>query len=522
MQFLQMTAIGKKYSGVPALVDASLTLEPAQIMALVGQNGAGKSTLIKILTGATHCDQGTISLDGKQVRFSNPNDAQAAGIQTIYQELTLAPHCSVAENIVLGHEARKYGLIDWRSNYRRAEEILSEFEISIDVKQPLGHFNAATRQMVAIARAVSRNARLVIMDEATSSLDAREVEKLFRTIKRLKENGVAVLFVNHRLDELYAICDAVTIMRDGCTVGTAAMKDISKIDLVKQMVGKNLQKIEKSPRQNQRDASLPPMISAKNLSAPPVMNDISIDIYSGEIVALAGLLGSGRSETARAIFAANPIKSGEIIVKGKRQNWRSPKDAIQAGLGFCGEDRKTDGIIPEMSVAENLTLTLLPQLSRFGIVNLADQLKIVAKYIDLLGIKLASPHQRIRDLSGGNQQKVLLARWLAMNSAILILDEPTRGIDVGGKVDIVLTIRNLVEQGLAVLMVSSEIEEIMSLADHVTILSDGVSVAHLSGDDISENSILAEMAHDNEANHSNSVDQARLTQGSLSQQSIVA
>ncbi len=423
---LIMENVTKAFPGVIALAGASLRVNRAEVHALVGQNGAGKSTLMKILNGAYRRDGGSVVLDGKDVDFRSPQAAQSGGVSTIFQEINLVPYRSVAENIFMGREPRLAGLINWRRMNRAARELLARLDVRVDVTQPLMHLNIANQQMVAIARAVSTDSKLVIMDEPTSSLDDREVETLFEVIRSLKADGVSVIFITHRLDELYAVCDRVTIMRDG---------------------------------------------------------------------RMAGLLGSGRTEVARAIFGADPMEDGQLRMEGQPAHFRSPSDAIQAGIGFCTEDRKAEGIIPHLSVRENLTLAALPVLSRAGIVDAERQREIVDRFIARLGIKTAGPDQKIRELSGGNQQKVLLARWLCLDPKLLILDEPTRGIDVGAKAEIQGLIDELADRGLGVLMISSEIEELTEGGDRVVVLRDGQTVTELTGDEVAQDAILAAMAH---------------------------
>lgn len=494
---LSMKGIDKSFAGVRVLTAASLDIEPGEVMALVGQNGAGKSTMIKILTGAYSRDAGEIAFQGRAVDFGSTADSQAAGIATIYQEINLAPNRSVAENIFLAREPRRFGLLDRRRMREDARTVLRRFNLDIDVDRPLEEFGAATRQMVAIARGVTQDARLVIMDEPTSSLDEREVAVLFETIRTLKKDGVAAIFISHRLDELYEICDRVTIMRDGRTVAVSPMRDISKIELVRGMLGKELTAF--TARVHGSDRAVEPLVEARNLAAGLRVRDVSLTIGKGEIAGLAGLLGSGRTETARLIYAADRRDGGSVTVGGKPADYAEPADAIRDGMGFVSEDRKVEGIIPEMSVRENMTLAILPKLQKSGVVDAAAQQEIVGRYIKALGVKCASPEQPIRELSGGNQQKVLLARWLCMNPRLLIVDEPTRGIDVGAKAEILKLLRDLADEGLSVLMISSELEELIAAADHVTVLSDGYSVAHLAAGDVTEERLMSAMAHQTEA-----------------------
>ena len=502
---LEMTGISKSFPGVRALSNASLNVSRAEIHALIGQNGAGKSTIIKILTGAYRRDQGQINFDGRAVDFSSPQAAQNAGIATIYQEVNLVPLRSVAENIMLGREPKRFGLIDWNRLNREASGLLERFNIQVDVRQPLYGQNIAVQQMTAIARAVSTNAKLVVMDEPTSSLDEREVETLFAVIRQLKSEGVSVVFVSHKLDELYAVCDRVTIMRDGQTVLMSELQNIGKLELVARMLGKELQAVQRvgqtafTARTATTDMNAGAnmganLLEAKHLKRGTRLLDSSLKVRAGEIVGLAGLLGAGRTETARAVFGADSLESGELIVAGVPTRWRSPAAAIRAGLGFCSEDRKVEGIIPELSVRENLTLALLPRLAKSGMVDRAKQDEIVSRFIARLGIKTSGPDQPIRELSGGNQQKVLLARWLCMNPKLLILDEPTRGIDVGAKGEIQSLIEDLARDGLGVLMISSELEELSEGCDRIVVLRDGVSITELEGDERTQEKMIAAMA----------------------------
>ncbi len=494
---LEMTGVTKSFLGAKALLGATLNVNKSEVHALVGQNGAGKSTLIKILTGAYRRDEGSVTFKGAQVDFTSPQAAQNAGISTIYQEVNLILLRTVTENIFLGREKKRFGLLEWRTMNREATKLLKRFEVDIDVTQPLGSYNIAVQQMVAIARAVSVNAKLVVMDEPTSSLDEREVEVLFKVIRQLKRDGVSVIFITHRLDELYAVCDRVTILRDGRTVFESDMKDLGKLELVSRMIGKKLDEVVAAGQtafEKREGGVAKDLLEASHLSHKPRIRDVSVSVKSGEIVGMAGLLGAGRTETARLIFGADAKDQGTIHFEGRDVNFRSPADAIKAGLGFCSEDRKVEGIIPQMSVQENLTLALLPTLAKAGVVDTAKQAELVKTFIQKLGIKTAGPQQPIRELSGGNQQKVLLARWLCMNPKLLILDEPTRGIDVGAKAEIQKLINELAQQGLGVLMISSELEELSEGCDHVVVLRDGTSIANLTDNEVTEEAMMNAMA----------------------------
>ena len=498
LPLLTMRGIDKRFAGVPALTGASLEVGRGEVHALIGQNGAGKSTLIKILTGYHARDAGEVLFDGRSVAFGSPGEAQRAGISTIYQEINLVPFRSVTENICLGRERRRFGLLDWRAMHAEAEALLARFGIDVDVRRPVMAYPTAVQQMVAIARAVGFEAALVIMDEPTSSLAEREVEVLFDVIRRLKASGVSVVFVSHKLDELYAVCDRVTVMRDGRTVRAGAMGEMTRIDLVTTMLGRELEQALRGAGNGPARADAPAVLEVRDLQAGPKVRGVSLDVREGEIVGLAGLLGAGRTETARAVFGADPVQGGIVRLPGHLPGGggHTPADAIRAGLGFVSEDRKLEGIVPGMSVRENLTLALMPQLARGGVVNEAKSCAVADRFIKRLGIRCSGPEQPIRELSGGNQQKVLLARWLCMNPRLLILDEPTRGIDVGAKAEILGLVRELSRGGLGVLMISSELEELVEAASRIFVLRDGRSVAELTGAAMNEPAIMQAMAQE--------------------------
>ncbi|WP_219415589.1 sugar ABC transporter ATP-binding protein [Pseudonocardia nigra] len=493
---LQMCGIDKSFAGAPALSQVDLTVAPGEVRALIGQNGAGKSTLIKVLTGVHRRDGGRIEFAGREVDFTSTQDAQRSGVATIYQEVNLIPYRSVAENVCVGRAPRRFGLLDWKAINADARTRLAALDVHVDVTRPLYEYPIATQQMTAIARALAFDARLVVMDEPTSSLAEREVGILLDVIRRLRDAGVAVVFVSHRLDELYAVCDTITVLRDGQVVADTTIADLPKYELVSTMLGRELTESERRGQHvgRVRGESAPTVLEAHELRRPPALNGSSVELRRGEVVGLAGLLGSGRSETARALFGADPISDGELRRSGRSVSFSAPRDAIRARIGFCSEDRKAEGIIPELSVRENLTLALLPRLVRRGIVDRSRQQQIVQSFIDRLGIKLSNPDQKISELSGGNQQKVLLARWLCTDPEVLILDEPTRGIDVGAKQDIRDLIGELADEGMSVLLISSELEELITGCDRVLVLRDGTTVAEFDGSDISERSILHAMA----------------------------
>lgn len=494
---LQMTAIDKSFAGIPALANASLCVMPGEVHALIGQNGAGKSTLIKVLNGAYKKDAGSIHLDGETVAFGSPHEAQTGGVSTIFQEVNLVHYRSVTENIILGQEPKKFGMIDWPTAHKRAEKVLQEFGLDVDVRKPLHHYNIAIQQLIAIARAVSFDARLVIMDEPTSSLDDEEKKVLFKIVRGLSSKGVAVLYVSHHLDELFEICDRVTVMRNGSMVATHTISAVTKLDLVSQMIGRDASQIAQNGATgfgNDHAGGETVVLEVQSLCDGKVVKDASLIVHEGEIVGLAGLLGSGRTETVSMIFGNTLANSGRFKFGARNTFFREPVQAINAGIGYCTEDRKAEGVIPGLSVRENMTLALLPRLARFGIIPRAKEQEIVDAFIAQLGVKTSGSEQPIRELSGGNQQKVLLARWLATKPRLLILDEPTRGIDVGAKREIQSLIEKLAQSGLSVLMISSEFEELIEGTNRVVVLQEGKTIAVIEKENLTEENLLAAVA----------------------------
>ncbi|WP_232664990.1 sugar ABC transporter ATP-binding protein [Pseudonocardia sp. TRM90224] len=491
----------KQFLGTRALDDVSFALRPGEVHALVGENGAGKSTLIKVLTGVYRPDGGELRHRGSPVVFQRPVQAQQAGISTIYQEVNLVPLRSIASNVYLGREPRRLGLIDWRRTNAMAAELLAGYGIHTDVRRPLGTLGIGSQQMVALARAASTAADVVIMDEPTSSLEPREVETLFSVIERMHEDGVAILYVSHRMDELYRICDRVTVLRDGKLVHTGPLAELPRIELVSKMLGRSVGDLRAHGATEfsgnhfggDHTAAAEPLLRAEHLTSTPRLSDVSLDIRPGEVVGLAGLLGSGRSETARAIIGAFPLDGGTVLLAGKPVPTSVP-GAVRAGISMLAEDRKADGIIPALSVRENIVLAALPRLSRFGVVSRARQDRVVATFMERLRIKASSPDQPVAELSGGNQQKVLLARWLCTEPKVLLLDEPTRGIDVGAKAEVQALIDELATDGLGVLLISSDMEELIDGSDRVVVLRDGAVVGELSGDQVNEDAVLAAIA----------------------------
>jgi ribose transport system ATP-binding protein len=500
----EVVGVSKRFPGVLALDNVSFTLAPGQVHALVGENGAGKSTLIKLLTGVYTPDSGEVRYAGQSVSFHRPMDAQAAGISTIYQEVNLVPRMSVASNLYLGREPRgRLGLVDYRRMRADAAALLARYGIDVDVRQPLQSLGLGAQQMVALARAVSVNARVVIMDEPTSSLEPREVDTLFRVVGELREQGVAIAYVSHRLDELYRICDQVTVLRDGRVVHAGPLAGLDRLRLVSLMLGRDVAEVRRHGVTQFGDshaaATAEPVLSVRNLTKRHVLSDVSFDVRPGEVTGLGGLLGSGRSETAKAVVGALPVDRGEVSVAGRPLRRLSPAAAIRAGISLLPEDRKAEGIIPDLSVRENIVLAAMPRLSRAGVVSRAEQDRVVDLFMKRLRIKAASPEQKVSELSGGNQQKVMLARWLCLNPKILLLDEPTRGIDVGAKAEVQQLIDDLAAEGLAVVLISSDLEELVEGADRIVVLRAGAVVDELTGDDVSETQLMAAVAqHDGE------------------------
>ena len=496
---LEVGRVTKRFPGVLALDGVTFELRPGEVHALVGENGAGKTTLIKVITGVYRPDEGQVLFNGEEVSFADPRESQAAGISTIYQEINLIPLLSVAQNVFLGREPRNsLGLIDKASMNRAAAEILKRYGIQADVTAPLRSLGLGVQQMVAIARAISVDARVVIMDEPTSSLEAREVETLFGVIGQLREEGVGVIYVSHRLEELYEICDRVTVLRDGRVAHTGELSDLSRLQLIAHMLGRELAEVEKEGATGfgeEHETAREPILVAQGLTQHPRLREVSLDVRPGEVVGLAGLLGAGRSETAKAIFGAEPLDSGSVRMEGKDIKTGSPGAAIKAGIAFLPEDRKLEGIIPDLSVKENIVAAAMPRLARAGMVSEKAQAELVEEFVQSLGIKASSPDQPVRELSGGNQQKVLLARWLCMNPKVLILDEPTRGIDVGAKAEIQKLVDDLAVKGLGVILISSELEEITEGSDRVVALREGTVVGSLSEEEITEGNLMEMLAH---------------------------
>lgn len=496
---LEIRGLVKTFPGVQALKGVDLNVHKGEVHALMGENGAGKSTLIKVLTGIYEKSGGSIRFEGESIDLKSPVEANHKGISTIYQELNLVLYQTVYENLFLGREIKnRWGRLDRKRMEQETSEILGKMGIEIDVTQPLSSFSTAIQQMVAIARAISTKAKLVIMDEPTSSLDAKEVQVLFQIINQLKNDGISVIFISHRLDEIYEICDRLTIYKDGEYIGEYNVSEITQYELISKMVGKDARKLERNKAKylfkDKRE-----LLSVKNIYQGRKLNGIGVDIKEGEVVGLAGLLGSGRTELSKIIFGVSHPDQGEVFWFENEVKFKSSADAIEKGLGYCTEDRKVEGIIPNLSVKDNMTIALLPKLNRYGFIKKKEQNQIVQNYIDRLKIKTPNANQAIKNLSGGNQQKVLLARWMCMNPKLIIMDEPTRGIDVGAKAEIEQLIQELSHSGISVLMISSEIAELERNCDRVIVMRDGKKIRELIDEEIHQDTIMETIANGGES-----------------------
>lgn len=493
---LTMRGIYKSFPGVRALQNVDFTLCEGEIHALMGENGAGKSTLIKVLTGVYTKDAGEICIKGsdKPVVIKSPQDAQKIGISTVYQEITLCPNLTVAENLFIGRTNDI--LVDWKKSNKKAEAILSGLGIPASPTQQLSNCSIAVQQMVAIARAVDMECKVLILDEPTSSLDEQEVAKLFTLMRELKDRGVGIIFVTHFLDQVYALCDKITVLRNGELVGQYEIKDLPKVELVAKMMGKELGDLSEIHKQKQAEKSdsKQSVIETKGLSSVSGIKPFDFTAYKGEVTGFAGLLGSGRSECVRAIFGADKVVRGTLKIKGETVSVTSPIKAMKKGIGYLSEDRKRDGIIGDLSVRENIILALQVMRGFFRPFTKAQAQAFAEEYIKLLGIKTASADTPINSLSGGNQQKVILARWLLTHPEYLILDEPTRGIDIGTKVEIQKLVIKLASEGMSITFISSEIEEMLRTCSRLIVMRDLYVVGELRGDDLTQDKVMYTIA----------------------------
>ncbi len=482
---LEMKGIGKTFPGVKALEGVSLTVREGQVHALLGENGAGKSTLIKILSGAYTKDEGQIFFDGQPVEIRGPQDAQALGISTIYQEFNLAKDLTVAENIFLGHLPSKGLTVDWAKIKTGAREILDRLGVSMSVDTMVSSLSVAEQQLVEIAKSLNRKTRILIMDEPSAVLGEKDLDKLFDVVRSLQAQGIGIIYISHRLKEIFELADEVTILKDGRYIDTKQVADVTMDDLVKLMIGRDLKDVY--PKRNPIPGDL--LLEVKNLSRTKLVHDISFKLHAGEVVGFSGITGSGRTELVRAIFGADAC-TGEMTISGKPYKPRSPADAISRGMALVTEDRKAQGLFLKLNVAVNTTISGLRHLTRFGLLQLPKELALVKKMIQDLSIKTPGPNFIVVNMSGGNQQKVILARWLSIGTRIFILDEPTRGIDVGSKSEIYQIMDDLTKKGVGIIMISSELPEILGMSDRIMVMRQGTIVKELSRAEASEEAIM--------------------------------
>lgn len=484
---LEMKNINISFFDVQVLHDVNFSLKPGEIHALMGENGAGKSTLMKILNGVYKATSGEIYIDGKKTAIHSPNDARDFGISFMHQEILMAGNMTIAENIYMGVEPVSKGFVDIKTMNEKAQEMLDSLGLKLSAQQQVGLLSVAQQQMIEIARALSFHAKIIVMDEPTSSLTNREVEVLFEQIKKLKEQNISVVYISHKMDEIEAICDRITVLRDGRYIGTENIKEVSIDKIVSMMVGREIGNMYDSKSHHGTET----ILEVKNLSNY-YLNDISFELKKGEILGFAGLVGAGRTELARAIFGIDPVDSGEIWLKGEKISCKNPQEAIRLGIGLVPEDRKKQGLVLMHSVAYNLTLAIVDTFIKGFHVNYKKEQEIIDQYANKLSIKMSSPEQKCINLSGGNQQKVVISKWLATGADVLILDEPTRGIDVGAKSEIYHLISELADKGIAVIVISSELPEVINLSSRVVIMHEGrlLNVLDKEKEDITQEKIM--------------------------------
>lgn len=485
---LQMRGISKRYPGVVALDNVDFEVLPGEVHALVGENGAGKSTLMKILAGAETRDAGEILVNGHETHIHSPHGAMDLGINIIYQEFNLVPHLSAAENIFLGREpaAAIPGFINFRKLYGDAQAVMDSLGVPVDVRAEVSRLSVAQQQMVEIAKATSRNSIIIAMDEPSATLTDHELQNLFELMRKLRSQGVGIIYISHRMEEIFSICDRVTVLRDGHYVGTLRIEDTNRDEIIRMMVGRELK--ESIPK---RPAPVgEPLLEVRGLTRKGVFQDISFTVRRGEVVGIGGLVGAGRTEVARAIFGADPIDAGEILIEGKPVRPRSPREAIELGIGLVPEDRKTLGLVLNMAVRENTTLANLDLLSMLGFVNRKREREVAEQYTRDLRIRTPTIEQEVRNLSGGNQQKVVLAKWLFTQSQLLIFDEPTRGIDVGSKVEIYELMNELAAKGAGMIMISSELPELLGMSDRILVMHEGRLAGELSREEATQEKVM--------------------------------
>jgi ribose transport system ATP-binding protein len=485
-KLLEMKNISKSYPGVQALEKIQFDLEPGEVHALVGENGAGKSTLMKILAGAEKRDSGAILIDGEPVNFETPAESKAHGVALIYQEFNLVPELTVAENIYLGIEAQRFGFINRKKLYQDAAAILQRIGVEVDLHTPIKYLSVAQQQIIEIAKSLTINAKIIAMDEPSATLTEHELKKLFELINKLKTGGLGIIYISHRLEEVFNIADRVTVFRDGKHIATEAIQNLNKEKIIRYMVGRDLaeefpgKKVEKGKE----------LLAVRNLKSNGTLKNINFHLYAGEILGITGLVGAGRTELARAIFGADPIENKEIYLENQFVTINSPQDAIHHGIGLLTEDRKNQGLILGMSISENITLTNLLNLVKSGFIQHRKESEVARRYMDEIRIKSPGEWQLVKNLSGGNQQKVVVAKWLFSQSKIIIFDEPTRGVDVGAKVEIYNLMNSLVEKGIGVIMISSELPEILGICDRILVMHQGTIRGELLREEATQEKIM--------------------------------
>jgi simple sugar transport system ATP-binding protein len=489
-----MLGISKTFPGVRALEKVDLRLKAGEVHALLGENGAGKSTLIKVLTGVLSADEGEIRLDGKPVHIHTTPEAQALGISTVYQEVNLIPTMSVTKNLMLQRRVRNLGVISWRQSRDVARQRLRRLNLDIDVERPLGSYSVAIQQLVAIARALEEDTRVLVLDEPTASLDAAETELLFQIVRDLKSQGIAIVFITHFIDQVYQISDRISVLRNGRLVGEALTAELPQLKLISMMIGRELEQVEARLAGPARPAAAEPILVAEGLGRKRTMEPFDLSLRPGQVVGLAGLLGSGRTETAKLVFGAFRSDSGRLTIRGHHVAHNSTRQALRNGVAFCPEDRKAEGLVGELSVRENIMLGLQLKRGWYNLLSQEQQKKLAEDMIQALNIATPDAEKPVNQLSGGNQQKVVLARSLASQPTILILDEPTRGIDVGAHAEIVALIRRLCNEGMALLVASSELDELVAVSDRVAVLRDRKMIGEMVGDDITRDNIIHTIA----------------------------
>ena len=485
---LTMEGIDKSFPGVHALDHVNLEVRRGEVHALMGENGAGKSTLMKVLTGIYTKDSGTITYEGKEVEFHGPKEAQEAGIVIVHQELNMMNHLTVAQNIFIGREFMKGGIIDDAKMNEESKKLFEQLGIKIDPTEKMGNLTVGKQQMCEIAKAISHKAKVIIFDEPSAALTEAEIEELFKIIRDLRDKQLGIVYISHRMDEIKVITDRVTVMRDGGYVGTLITKDCTKDDIINMMVGRVIYEDPKTKSMVPPDA--PMVLKVEHLNAGKMVQDVSFELHKGEILGFSGLMGAGRTETARALFGADPKESGDIYVNGKKVDIKSPKDAVVLGIGYLSEDRKRYGIVVDKSVAENSTMAHLKNFVKGLFIDKKKEVAATQDYIKRLNTKTPSTDQLVVNLSGGNQQKVVLAKWLVKDCDILIFDEPTRGIDVGAKSEIYHLMNELVAQGKSIIMISSEMTEILRMSDRIVVMCEGKKTAEIDIAGATQESIM--------------------------------